>query len=205
MGAMTWNRVLIVRVPRPVEDVEKYTEYIRRGLQDGVLILGADVQYSIEKFPPLGAVEVVEDVSKSGTAKTPTERLLPDIPAASGVSRPEPRMEEPPARPPSEAPKPAAPVTITLPRDPKPITRKPPADSDGAPFVGVGAIEKRKIHERLNRYWKNAGPGAMQRLADAVGWQVASVYGAQRGERFDLQRWRELSCGMDRLGFEVEG
>lgn len=200
---MTGSTVLVVRVPRPIEDADACIEHIKRGLRDGILVLGADVKYSVETFPPLGAVEVVtEEVSKSGTeAKT----NLPDIPAAAGVSRPEQRMEDPPERPPSEKPKPSEPVKITLPTEPKMIARTPPAETDGAAFVGVGAIEKRRIHERLTRYWQTAEPGAMQRLADAIGWPVVSVYGAQRGEKFGLQHWRELSDGMDKLGFEVAG
>ena len=56
---MTGSTVLVVRVPRPIEDVDACIEHIKRGLRDGILILGADVKYSVETFPPLGAVEVV--------------------------------------------------------------------------------------------------------------------------------------------------
>lgn len=71
---MTGSTVLVVRVPRPIENIDECTEYIRRGLRDGILILGADVRYSIETFPPLGAVEVVaENVPKSGTEKKTAE------------------------------------------------------------------------------------------------------------------------------------
>lgn len=56
---MTGSTVLVVRVPRPIEDIDACVEHIKRGLRDGILILGADVKYSVETFPPLGAVEVV--------------------------------------------------------------------------------------------------------------------------------------------------
>lgn len=57
---MTRNRVLVVRVPQLVEDAAEYAEYIRKCLHEGILILGSDVQYSIEEFPQLGAVEIVD-------------------------------------------------------------------------------------------------------------------------------------------------
>ena len=56
---MTGSTVLVVRVPRPIEDADACIEHIKRGLRDGILVLGADVKYSVETFPPLGAVEVV--------------------------------------------------------------------------------------------------------------------------------------------------
>lgn len=58
---MTGSTVLVVRVPRPIEDIDACVEHIKRGLRDGILILGADVKYSVETFPPLGAVEVVAE------------------------------------------------------------------------------------------------------------------------------------------------
>ena len=97
---MTGSTVLVVRVPRPIEDADACIEHIRRGLRDGILVLGADVKYSVETFPPLGAVEVVaEPVPSLGTAKPQTE--LPNILPAEGVSRPEPK---PPAPPPRSSP-----------------------------------------------------------------------------------------------------
>ena len=200
---MTGNTVLVVRVPRPIEDIDACIEHIKRGLRDGILILSADVKYSIETFPPLGAVEVVaEPVPESGTEKPKTE--LPDILPSEGVSRPEPKPPEPPPeRPPAEKPKPAEAVSLRLPAQPKEAPK--PARETEPVFVGAGAVEKRRIHERLTRYWQNAGPGAMQRLAEQIGWPVANVYGAQRAERFGVYYWRQLDRGMDALGFEMEG
>lgn len=199
---MTGSTVLVVRVPRPIEDIDACIEHIKRGLRDGILILSADVKYSIETFPPLGAVEVVaEPVSSLGTAKPKTE--LPNILPAEGVSRPEPKPPAPPPeRPPAEKPKPAESISVQLPAQPK-VVPKPVSETEPV-FVGVGAVEKRRIHERLTRYWQNAGPGAMQRLAEQTGWPVANVYGAQRAERFDMDHWRQLDRGLDALGFEKE-
>ena len=200
---MTGSTVLVVRVPRPIEDADACIEHIKRGLREGILVLGADVKYSVETFQPLGAVEVVaEPVPSLDTAKPKTE--LPNILPAEGVSRPEPKPPAPPPeRPPAEKPKPAEAVSLRLPTRPK-AAPKPVSEAEPV-FVGAGAVEKRRIHERLTRYWQNAGPGAMQRLADQIGWPVANVYGAQRAERFDAAHWRQLDRGMDALGFEVEG
>ena len=107
---MTGSTVLIVRVPRPIENIDECTEYIRRGLRDGILILGADVEYSIEEFPPLGAAEVVaEDVSKSDTEKKPQKRRTPK--KAAGETGTPAAPAESPAEPPA-APDTAPPVTV---------------------------------------------------------------------------------------------
>lgn len=111
---MTGSTVLVVRVPRPIENIDECTEYIRRGLRDGILILGADVRYSIETFPPLGAVEVIaENVPKSDTEKKPQKRRAPKK-AAGEVGTPA-APAEPPAAPEAEMaaqPDTAPPVTV---------------------------------------------------------------------------------------------
>ena len=201
---MTTNRVLVVRVPAGwarAEDLPELAEYVGNAIVDGVLVLGESVRLELMELPPLGAVEVVaEPVPNLGTAKLKTE--LPDILPAEGVSRPEPKPPEPPPeRPPAGKPKPAEAVSLRLPAQPK-AAPKPVREPV---FVGQGATEKRRIHERLTRYWQTAGPGAMQRLADQISWPVANVYGAQRAERFDRDHWRQLDRGMDALGFELEG
>ena len=203
---MTANRVLVVRVPAGwarAEDLPELAEYVGNAIVDGVLVLGESVRLELMELPPLGAVEVVaEPVPESGTEKPRTE--LPNILPAEGVSRPEPKpVEPPPERPPAEKPKPAEAVSLRLPTQPKEML-KPVSEAEPV-FVGVGATEKRRIHGRLTRYWQNAGPGAMQRFADQIGWPVANVYGAQRAERFDRNHWRQLDRGMDALGFELEG
>jgi len=199
---MDASNVLVVRVPSPIEDLDACVEHIKRGLCDGILILGADVSYRVERFPPLGAVEVVDEpVPDSGTGQADPE--LPPILPADGVSRPEPKPPgPPPPPPPAEKPKPAERIDLQYPVASKAAPK--PAPDAGPTFVGQGAIEKRKIHERLTRYWTYAEPGAMQRLADQIGWPVANVYGAQRAEKFDMDHWRQLARGMDALGFEVD-
>ena len=203
---MTANRVLVVRVPAGwarAEDLPELAEYVGNAIVDGVLVLGESVRLELMELPPLGAVEVVaEPVPSLDTAKPKTE--LPDILPAEGVSRPEPKPPvPPPERPPAEKPKPAESISLQLPAQPK-VVPKPVRETEPV-FLGQAAIEKRRIHERLTRYWKTAGTGAMQRLADQIGWPVANVYGAQRAERFGVYYWRQLDRGMDALGFEMEG
>lgn len=66
---MEASNVLVVRVPRPIEDMDACLEHIKRGLHDGILILGMNVSYAVEKFPPLGAVEVVGEPVPSAPAE----------------------------------------------------------------------------------------------------------------------------------------
>lgn len=129
---MTGSTVLVVRVPRPIEDADACIEHIKRGLRDGILVLGADVKYSVETFPPLGAVEVdagnAVPVVIGGSRPTPAGgggglvvgghvvRSVPD----SGTA-PEPERAEVP----SETPKPQP----DAPAKPAPILRSPPVRS----------------------------------------------------------------------------
>ena len=92
---MTGSKVLIVKLPELHADVkmlEAFRAYVCDALGAGALVLPLGTTYAVEDFPALGAVEVVaEPVPESGkTAKPP----LPDIPAAEGVSRPEPKRED---------------------------------------------------------------------------------------------------------------
>ena len=129
---MTGSTVLVVRVPRPIEDADACIEHIKRGLRDGILVLGADVKYSVETFPPLGAVEVVAGnavpVVIGGPRPTPAGgggglvvggRVVRSVPD-SGTA-PEPERAEAPA----EAPKPQP----NAPAKPAPILRSPPLRS----------------------------------------------------------------------------
>ena len=125
---MTGSTVLVVRVPRPIEDADACIEHIKRGLRDGILVLGADVKYSVETFPPLGAVEVVEGnavpVVIGGSRPTPAGgggglvvggRVVRSVPD-SGTA-PEPERAESPA----ETPKPQPDASAK----PAPILRSP--------------------------------------------------------------------------------
>lgn len=128
---MTGSTVLVVRVPRPIEDADACIEHIKRGLRDGILVLGADVKYSVETFPPLGAVEVVEGnavpVVIGGSRPTPAGggvglvvggRVVRSVPDSGTAPKPE-RAEAP-----AEAPK-----QPNAPDKPTPILRSPPARS----------------------------------------------------------------------------
>ena len=188
---MTGSTVLVVRVPRPIEDADACIEHIKRGLRDGILVLGADVKYSVETFPPLGAVEVVaENVPESGkTAKPP----LPDIPAAEGVSRPEPKPVEPPERPPEEKADVPKPTEIKLPLAVGQATPR---------FAGKASSEKADIFARLNRYWSEKGPGSMIKLSEACGLDASKLYLMQRNDgKFDIEHWRAVNAGLDKLGY----
>ena len=188
---MTGSTVLVVRVPRPIEDADACIEHIKRGLRDGILVLGADVKYSVETFPPLGAVEVVaENVPESGkTAKPP----LPDIPAAEGVSRPEPKPVEPPERPPEEKADVPKPTEIKLPLAVGQATPR---------FAGKASSEKADIFARLNRYWSERGPGSMIKLSEACGLDASKLYLMQRNDgKFDIEHWRAVNAGLDKLGY----
>ena len=188
---MTGSTVLVVRVPRPIEDADACIEHIKRGLRDGILVLGADVKYSVETFPPLGAVDVVaEPVPDSGkTAKSP----LPDIPAAKGVSRPEPKPFEPPERPTEEKPDVPKPTEIKLPLAVGQATPR---------FAGKASSEKADIFARLNRYWSEKGPGSMIKLSEACGLDASKLYLMQRNDgKFVIEHWRAVNAGLDKLGY----
>lgn len=191
---MTGSTVLVVRVPRPIEDADACIEHIKRGLRDGILVLGADVKYSVETFPPLGAVEVVaEPVPDSGTEKEPPQKELPDIPAAKGVSRPEPKPVEPPERPPEEKPDVPKPTEIKLPLAVNQATPR---------FAGKASSEKADIFSRLNRYWSEKGPGSMIKLSEACGLDASKLFLMQRNDgKFDIEHWRAVNAGLDKLGY----
>ena len=100
---MTGSKVLIVKLPELHADVkalEAFRAYVCDALGAGALVLPLGTTYAVEDFPALGAVEVKgEPVTDSGTEKEPSKKELPDIPAAEGVSRPEPKPVEPQPKP----------------------------------------------------------------------------------------------------------
>lgn len=191
---MTWNRVLIVKLPElhaDVKQLEAFRTYVCDALGAGTLVLPLGTTYAVEEFPPLGAVEVVVgNVPKSGkTAKAP----LPDIPAAEGVSRPEPKPVEPPERPPEEKPDVPKPTEIKLPLAVGQATPR---------FAGKASSEKADIHARLNRYWSEKGPGSMIKLSEACGLDASKLYLMQRNDgKFDIEHWRAVNAGLDKLGY----
>ena len=133
-----------------VKQLEAFRAYVCDALGAGALVLPLGTTYAVEEFPALGAVEVaagdavpvviggprptpaggggglvvggrvVRSVPDSGTEKDPSKKELPDIPAAKGVSRPDPKRAESPAETPKQP---------NAPDKPTPILRSPPARS----------------------------------------------------------------------------
>ena len=134
---MTWNRVLIVKLPELHADVkalEAFRAYVCDALGAGALVLPLGTTYAVEEFPPLGAVEVVAGnavpVVIGGPRPTPAGgggglvvggRVVRSVPD-SGTA-PEPEQAEAPA----EAPK-----QPNAPDKPTPILKSPPVRS-GSP------------------------------------------------------------------------
>lgn len=191
---MTGSKVLIVKLPElhaDVKQLEAFRAYVCDALGAGTLVLPLGTTYAVEEFPPLGAVEVAaENVPESGkTAKSP----LPDIPAAEGVSRPEPKPVEPPERPPEEKPDVPKPTEIKLPLAVGQATPR---------FAGKASSEKADIFARLNRYWSEKGPGSMIKLSEACGLDASKLYLMQRNDgKFDIEHWRAVNAGLDKLGY----
>ena len=191
---MTGSKVLIVKLPElhvDVKALEAFRAYVCDALGAGTLVLPGGTTYAVEEFPALGAVEVVaEPVPESGkTAKPP----LPDIPAAEGVSRPEPKPVEPPERPPEEKADVPKPTEIKLPLAVGQATPR---------FTGKASSEKADIHARLNRYWSEKGPGSMIKLSEACGLDASKLYLMQRNDgKFDIEHWRAVNAGLDKLRY----
>lgn len=192
---MTGSKVLIVKLPALHADVkalEAFRAYVCDALGAGALVLPGGTTYAVEDFPALGAVMVeTEPLPESGK----TEKLpLPTIPAAEGVSRPEPKpVEPPPTRPPAEAINVPKPTEIKLPLAVGQATPR---------FAGRSSSEKADIHARLNRYWSEKGPGSMIKLSEACGLDASKLYLMQRNDgKFDIEHWRAVNAGLDKLGY----
>lgn len=194
---MTGSKVLIVKLPALHADVkalEAFRAYVCDALSAGTLVLPLGTTYAVEEFPALGAVEVKsEPVPDSGTEKDPPKKELPNIPAAKGVSRPEPKPVEPPERPPEEKADVPKPTEIKLPLAVGQATPR---------FAGKASSEKADIFARLNRYWSEKGPGSMIKLSDACGLDASKLYLMQRNDgKFDIEHWRAVNAGLDKLGY----
>ena len=208
-----------------VKQLEAFRAYVCDALGAGALVLPGGTTYAVEEFPPLGAVEVVagdavpvviggprptpaggggglvvggrvvRSVPDSGTETEPPKKELPDIPAAEGVSRPEPKPDDPPQRPPSEKVRPAQTTAITLPVMAGNATPHPR-------FPGKASSEKADIFARLNRYWSEKGPGSMIKLSEACGLDASKLYLMQRNDgKFDIEHWCAVNAGLDKLGY----
>ena len=189
-----------------VKTLEAFRAYVCDALGAGALVLPSGTTYVVEDFPALGAVEVgagdavpvviggsrptpaggggglvvggrvVRSVPDSGTEKDPPKKELPDIPAAKGVSRPEPK-----------------PTEIKLPLAVGQATPR---------FAGKASSEKADIFARLNRYWSEKGPGSMIKLSEACGLDASKLYLMQRNDgKFDIEHWRAVNAGLDKLGY----
>ena len=189
-----------------VKTLEAFRAYVCDALGAGTLVLPLGTIYAVEEFPALGAVEVgagdavpvviggsrptpaggggglvvggrvVRSVPDSGTEKDPPKKELPDIPAAKGVSRPEPK-----------------PTEIKLPLAVGQATPR---------FAGKASSEKADIFARLNRYWSEKGPGSMIKLSEACGLDASKLYLMQRNDgKFDIEHWRAVNAGLDKLGY----
>ena len=212
---MTGNKVLIVKLPElhaDVKQLEAFRAYVCDALGAGTLVLPLGTTYAVEEFPALGAVEVVagdavpvviggpvvggrvvRSVPDSGTEKGHPKKDLPDIPAAKGVSRPEPKPVEPPERPPEEKADVPKPTEIKLPLAVGQATPR---------FAGKASSEKADIFARLNRYWSEKGPGSMIKLSEACGLDASKLYLMQRNDgKFDIEHWRAVNAGLDKLGY----
>ena len=191
---MTGSKVLIVKLPELHADVkalEAFRVYVCDALGAGALVLPLGTTYAVEDFPALGAVDVVaENMPESGKA---AKHPLPDIPAAEGVSRPEPKPVEPPERPPEEKADVPKPTEVKLPLSVGQATPR---------FAGKASGEKADIHARLNRYWSEKGPGSMIKLSEACGLDASKLYLMQRNDgKFYIEHWRAVSSGLDKLGY----
>lgn len=194
---MTGSKVLIVKLPElhaDVKQLEAFRAYVCDALGAGTLVLPSGTTYAVEEFPALGAVEVgAEPVPDLGTEKGHPKKELPDIPAAKGVSRPEPKPVEPPERPPEEKPDVPKPTEIKLPLAVGQATPR---------FAGKASSEKADIFARLNRYWSEKGPGSMIKLSEACGLDASKLYLMQRNDgKFDIEHWRAVNAGLDKLGY----
>ena len=113
--------VLVIRTPRAIEDIEACMAHIRQGLCEGVLILGADIKYSVEQFPPLGYAavedargEIVFDLRRGEITEPEGEAEAAEDPPRGGAAR---RMcRRPPKRRPRPASRWTSPGSCRLPR-----------------------------------------------------------------------------------------
>ena len=158
---MTWNRVLIVKLPELHADVkalEAFRAYVCDALGAGALVLPLGTTYAVEEFPALGAVEVVAGdavpVVIGGSRPTPAAvggglvvggRVVRSVPD-SGTA-PEPEQAEAPA----EAPK-----QPNAPDKPTPILKSPPVRS-GSPHSPALPMSKGEI---VASYRQAAKPAA---------------------------------------------
>lgn len=171
------------RIMRIIHRAEKHGEYFHECLAYGVESdarfeqLDQRLRYICRDHPEdfVPREERYPNVKVPGMGKT-AKPPLPDIPAAKGVSRPEPK-----------------PTEIKLPLAVGQATPR---------FAGKASSEKADIFARLNRYWSEKGPGSMIKLSEACGLDASKLYLMQRNDgKFDIEHWRAVNAGLDKLGY----
>lgn len=201
-----------------VKQLEAFRAYVCDALGAGALVLPLGTTYAVEDFPALGAVEVESEapvpVVLGGPEPTPAggggglvvdwrharpfpisrgaekpKPPLSDIPAAEGVSRPEPKPVEPPERPPEEKPDVPKPQP-DAPAKPAPILRSPPLRS-AAPRSHAMPMSESEI---VASYRQAAKPAAqITVLADLNACSKERIEGILReaGEPLPKKRGRQ--------------
>ena len=169
------TNVLVVRVPRAIDDIDICLEHIRRGLHDGILILGADVSYTVEKFPPLGSVNVEQATAPEESLSHEQEKPVSDL----GTGKPAKTTPEKPAT--MQLPSPASPTLQVR---------------------GAGAAEKKRIFTKLCAYRDKTDAGWARRVADMTKPQIS--YEIIRslvtdGAVISLDTWRIIDRALDKF------
>lgn len=197
--------VLVIRTPRAIEDIEACMAHIRQGLREGVLILGADIQYSVEQFPPLGYAavedargEILFDLRRGELREPEGEaEAAEDLPRGGGAEdAPLPAEAPEPPSVPMDKPEivpPAAPVSI---RGMKPVAVTPPLK-----VRGEGAAEKKEIFARLMAF-KQENPTDWAQTLAKVGSEcvttevLRNIVYSRASVRLDV--WREIGKALDK-------
>ena len=198
--------VLVIRTPRVIEDIEACMAHIRQGLREGVLILGADIQYSVEQFPPLGYAaaaadargEIVFDLRRGELREPEGEAEAAEEPPRGGGAEDAPLPAEATTAPsvPMDKPEiipPAAPVSI---QNMKPVAATPPLKARGE-----GAAEKKEIFARLMAFKQENLTDWAQTLAkvgsECVTTEVLrNIVYSRASVRLDV--WREIGKALDK-------
>ena len=153
---MTWNRVLIVKLPElhaDVKQLEAFRAYVCDALGAGALVLPLGTTYAVEEFPALGAVEVKsEPVPDSGTAPEPERAESPaETPKQPNApDKPTPILRSPPARS-------AAPRSYALPMSESKIVASYRQAAKPAAQITVLADLNACSKERIEEILREAG------------------------------------------------
>mgnify|MGYP004617939423 CR=1 FL=1 len=206
--------VLVIRTPRVTEDIGACMEHIRQGLREGALILGADIKYSVEKFPPLGYAAVEDargkvvfdlrrgEITEAGGGSGP---VTVEEPSRGGGAEDAPLPAKATTAPsvPMDKPRivlPAAPVSI---QNMKPVTVTPPLK-----VRGKDAAEKKEIFARLMAFKQENLTDWAQTLAKVGSESVTTevlrnIVCSHMAVKLDV--WREIGKALDLAQEVVSG